>query len=130
MESAELDLPGVITAVTPQKRKRDRSSVFVDGEFLMGVDNSVLLRNDLHKGVEMTPSLFKVLQREEGYQVIKAYLLKLLSQRDHSRRELFTKASQKDFAADAINQVLDELEQKDFINDREFAKNSLTIKII
>ncbi len=118
----ELDLPGIITAVTPQKKRRGRWFVYVEGDFLIGVDDAVLLKNNLHKGIEMTPLLFKKLQREEGRQGIKSYLLKLLSQRAHSRLELFTKASLKDFDPDVVKDVLDELEQKEFINDREFAE--------
>lgn len=122
MARTDLALPGVITAVIPQKKRSGRWSVYVDDEFLMGVNDTVLLKNHLYKGVEMTLSLFEKLQRDEGRQVIKAYVLKLLSQRDHSRLELFTKAIRKDYNPDVINCVLDELEQKDFINDREFAE--------
>jgi regulatory protein len=118
----EFDLPGIITGVTPQKKRRGRWSIYVEREFLIDVDDAVLLKNNLHEGVEMTPSLFRKLQREEGRQNIKAYLLKLLSQRAHSRLELFTKASMKDFDPDVVNDVLEELGEKNFINDREFAK--------
>jgi regulatory protein len=121
--SSDVDLPSIITAVTPQKKTCGRWSVFVDDEFLIGVDESVLLKNGLRKGVEMTPALFSTLQREEGRQTIKNYLLKLLSRRAHARQELFTKASRKkDFSPEIVNDVLDELEEKDFIDDREFAQ--------
>ncbi len=122
MDEADHHLPGVITAITPQKKNRERYSVFVDDDFLIGVADSTLLNNDLHKGAEITPSLFRKLQREEGRQRVKAYLLKLLSRRDHARRELFNKARRKDFAPEIVNDVLDELEERDFINAADFAE--------
>jgi regulatory protein len=115
-------LPGVITENTPQKKNNERFSIFVNGEFLIGVSESTLLNFNLTKGVEVTPLLFQRLQRAEGRHAVKSYLLKLLGRRDHSRRELLTKARRKDFPPDVIEDVLDELEQKQFINDRRFAE--------
>ena len=121
-DQADPDLPGVITAITPQKKNRNRYSIFVDDAFLLGVADSTLLDNDLHKGVTITPRLFKKLQRDEGRQKVKSYLLKLLGRRDHARRELFNKASRKDYPSDTINGVLDELEERGFINAADFAE--------
>lgn len=70
----------------------------------------------------MTPLLFKRLQHAEGRHAVKSYLLKLLSRRDHARQELFVKAQRKDYPRETIQDVLDELEEKDFINDRRFAE--------
>src|SRR5699024_3606813 len=89
---------------------------------LMGVDNDVVLKNDLHKGVKMTRALFKELQRAEGRQAVKSYVLKLLSQRDHARRELFQKASRKDYNIDVVNRLLDEFQEKGYIDDPKFAR--------
>jgi regulatory protein len=122
MGEADYHLPGVITAITPQKKNRERYSVFVDDTFLIGVADSTLLKNNLHKGAEITPSLFRKLQREEGRQKVKSYLLKLLARRDHARRELLNKARRKDFAPEIIDDVLDELEERDFINEVDFAE--------
>src|SRR5699024_1441612 len=90
--------------------------------FMIGVSGSTLLDFGLAKGVEMTPSLFKKLQRAEGRHAIKAYFLKLLGRRDHARQELLTKAKRKDYPPEVIADVLDELEEKEFINDRGFAE--------
>jgi regulatory protein len=122
VDEADHHLPGIITAITPQKKNRERYSVFVDDTFLIGVADTTLLKNDLRKGAEITPSLFRKLQRDEGRQRVKSYLLKLLSRRDHARRELFNKARRKDFAPEIIDGVLDELEERNFINAADFAE--------
>jgi regulatory protein len=115
-------LPGVITSITPQKKNKERYSIFVNDTFLIGVAESTLLENNLRKGVEITPSFLRKLQRDEGRHAVKSYLLKLLSRREHARRELFNKALKKDYSANIINGVLDELEEKEFINEQRFAE--------
>lgn len=122
MEEADHNLPGVITAITPQKKNKERYSIFVDDEFLIGVAETTLLDHGLKKGVEITPPLFRKLQRAEGRHAVKSYMLKLLSRREHARRELYNKARRKEYTADIINSVLDELEEKGFLNEKRFAE--------
>lgn len=122
MNEPDRNLPGVISAITPQMKNKERYSVFVDGEFLIGVATTTLLDHNLKKGIEITRPLFRKLQQAEGRQAVKSYMLKILSRRDHARRELFNKARRKDHPPDVINDVLDELEAKDFINEADFAK--------
>lgn len=121
MEEPDHNLPGVITAITLQKRNKERYSLFVDHEFLIGVAEETLLEHQLKKGIEITPALFRKLQRAEGRFAVKSYLIKLLSRREHARRELFNKARQKEYPPDVINSVLDELEKKNFLNEKRFA---------
>lgn len=115
-------LPARITSITPQKKNKERYSIFVDDEFLIGVAEATLLDHGLKKGVEITPPLFRKLQRAEGRYAVKSYMLKLLSRREHARRELYNKARKKEYTADVINSVLDELEQKDFLDETRFAE--------
>lgn len=117
-----LPLPGVITSISVQKKNKDRYSLFVDEEFLLGVAEQTLLKFNLTKGTEVTPSLYRKLQREEGRFAVKAYFLKLLGRRDHARQELFTKAIKKDYPEEVIENVLDEIQEKGFINDSGFAE--------
>ena len=56
---------------------------------------------------------------------VRARALHLLSRREHSRHELFQKLIQRGFAAQAIEPVLDELEQKTWLSDSRFAENML-----
>jgi regulatory protein len=115
-------LPGIITSVTVQKRNKERYSIFVDDQFLIGIDEQTLLKLDLRKGAEVTPLLFNKIKREEGFFAVKSYLMKLLARRDHARKELLTKASRKDYSRQVILRALDELQEKDYIDDEAFAQ--------
>jgi len=120
-EREENVLPGVITSITVQKNNKERYSIFVDDEFLLGVAEQTLLKFGLAKGAEITPNLFRKIQREEGRFAVKSYMLKMLGRRAHARKELFTKAIRKEYPREVIENVLDELEQKGYINDADFA---------
>jgi len=115
------NLPGMVTSIVVQKKNKQRYSIFVDDEFLLGVAEQTLLKFGLTKGTTVTPSLFRKLQRAEGSFAIKSYLMKLLGRRDHARKELFTKAIRKDYSKEVIETVLDELEQKGYVDDTGFA---------
>lgn len=118
----EHDLPGLISSITVQKRNKKRYSIFVNEQYLMGISEETLIKNRLRKGLEITPALFRKLQRDEGRFAVRKYLLKLLGRRAHSRRELMSKALQKDYPREVIENVLLELEQKGYIDDADFAR--------
>ncbi|MDZ7690026.1 MAG: RecX family transcriptional regulator [Balneolaceae bacterium] len=115
-------LPATISSVQPQKNNRERYSLFIDDGFLIGVSEDTLLEFNLRKGVEMTPFLFKKVQKAEGRNAVKSYCMKMLGRRDYSRKELFDKSIKKDHPPEIIHSVLDELEEKEYIDDRSFAQ--------
>lgn len=119
---AEEHLPGKISSVSVQKNNKERYSIFVEGEFLLGIAEQTLLKFGLTKGVEITPALLRKIRREEGRFEVKSYMLKLLGRRDHARKELFTKATRKEYPKEVIENVLDELQEKGFLNDVAFAE--------
>ncbi|SMO77367.1 regulatory protein RecX [Fodinibius sediminis] len=121
-DDAEHNLPGLISSIAVQKRNKERYSIFVNEEFLMGVSEQTLISLNLRKGIEVTPTLYRKMQGEEGRFEVKAYIIKLLGRRDHARRELQTKALKKEYPREVIHEVLDELEAQGYIDDTAFAK--------
>lgn len=121
-------LPAKITSISVQKKNKERYSIYVEEGFLVGVSETTLLDLALTKGLEITPALFRKIQRHEGRYAVKAYLMKLLARRDHARRELLTKALRKDHPKEVILKVLDELEEKGYINEESFAEKFVADK--
>lgn len=115
-------LPAAISGITQQKRNKSRYSIFIDGEFFLGLSEATLNRFELKEGVEMTPSLYQEIREAEDLQSVRDYLFRILGRRDHSRKELYTKARRKEFDAGKINLILDDFEQKGYIDDRDFAR--------
>jgi regulatory protein len=128
-ENCMVDLPATVTSVMPQKKRSDRYSLFCGNRFLIGVSAGTLLRFNLEKGVEITPSLYEQIATEESKNALNDYLLRLLARRDHSKNELKTKALQKGFDPELIRQAIEVLDEKQYINDREFARKFASDKI-
>jgi regulatory protein len=125
----EPDLPAQISTIEPQKKRTDRYSLFCGSDFIIGVSGQTLLRFNLKKGVEITPFLFNQLQEAEEYQAIKDYFLRLLGRRDHARGELHKKGRIKGFPATIMDEVLDELSDKNYLNEEVFAAKFITDKL-
>jgi regulatory protein len=121
-EVARKLLPGPITSISVQKKNSFRFSVFVNDEFLIGVSDATLTYFNLRKGVEMTPLLFNKVNEREEIWAIREYCIRLLGRRDHARNELRDKAVRKGYDPANIQVILEELEQKKYINNLSFAR--------
>lgn len=121
-DDSDQQLPGAISSISVQKKNKERYSIFVDEEFLVGVSEQTLLKFNLAKGDTVTHALLRKMEREEGRFAVKSYMMKRLGSRDHSRKELFTKAIRKEYPKNIIENVLDELEEKGYLNDEKFAE--------
>ncbi len=115
-------LPSPISEIKVQKKNTYRFSLFVENQFLVGVSDSTLTTFNLKKGTLLTLSLLKDILKKEDIWAIKEYCIRLLGRRDHARNELRDKARKKGFPAQAIEEVLDELTDKKYINNASFAK--------
>ena len=121
-------LPLRVTSISPQKKRNDRFSLFHDKTFLIGVSSQTLLDFSLDKGTELTHSLYQSIKKAEEHQKIKDRAYLLLSGRDHASVELKQKLLKKGFSAAIIEDVLQELDDKELLRDDRFAKKFATDK--
>ncbi|MDR9419703.1 regulatory protein RecX [Gracilimonas sp.] len=121
LEEARRLLPATISEIQVQKKNATRFSLFADNQFLIGVSESTLTKLNLKKGVEITPSLFEQIVDAENHWAAREYMFRILSRRDHSRKELKDKAYKKGYSGHYIEDILDEFESKEYIDDHKFA---------
>lgn len=121
LEEARTLLPAIITEIQVQKKNASRFSLFTDDQFLIGVSEATLTDLNLKKGVEVTPFLFDRITESEQKWATREYFFRILSRRDHSRKELKDKAFKKGYSGSFVDLILDEFEQKEYINDHKFA---------
>ncbi|MCH8169632.1 MAG: regulatory protein RecX [Bacteroidetes bacterium] len=91
-----------------------------DGEKLF-LSKEVVLKNGLRKGDQISDDLSSFLIKENQLFFIKQRAYSYLGRRLHSRYELTTKLKSKGYESELINIVLNELEDKNYLNDCEFA---------
>jgi len=112
-----------ITAIEVQKRRPSRRTIYIDGQYVAGVDQEVVHEVGLKVGQEVdAEKLAETLSAEEVRSAKESALI-LLDYRARTRRELERRLHQKGYTEDVIAKVLDKLENIDLIDDERFAAN-------
>ncbi|MFB3895728.1 MAG: regulatory protein RecX [bacterium] len=110
-----------ITSISPQKKHRNRYSLFVDDQFYAGVDAAVVEMLGLKKGLQVEPGKLQTILEQEEYQQAKNYLFRLLSRRLYSCAEVRKKLATRDYEPKLIDRIITEFINQDWLNDIQFA---------
>jgi regulatory protein len=110
-----------ITSISPQKRHRNRYSLFVDQQFFAGVDAAVVETLGLKKGLEVDTKQLSTILEQEEYQRAKNYLFRLLSRRLYSCAEVRKKLTERGYEPALIEKVIIEFINRAWLDDTQFA---------
>ena len=111
-----------ITKIAEQKRRANRRSVFLDGQFAFGCNINVVAKFRLREGLALTAEQVGQIRDGEVRQECFDDALRALQVRLHSRKELAKKLARKEFGDAVVQAVLDDLERLGYLNDAQFAK--------
>ena len=109
-----------ITAIKAQKRNRQRVSVFLDGEFAFGLSRFVAAW--LKPGRQLTEAEIDKLLEEDTYEVAFQKALQFINHRPRSIEETHRRLSEKGFNDDVIEATLEKLQEKNWLDDFDFAR--------
>lgn len=119
-------MPGEITRLVLQKKNTERVSVFIEGEFALGLYKETVLKHGLRKGKVLSGAEIAQLQDEDGFLAARAYAFRLLNMRAQTTAGLRKKILGKGFPEDAANQIVAQLEERGFLNDATYAQQFVT----
>lgn len=108
-----------ITAIMPERKKL--SSVFIDGEFAMKLDSTVLAENGIIPGTDLDDEQLHELIEKSDYKRAKEKALWLLSGHDYSRRKLIEKL-RRETPEETADAVCDRLEELGLLDDEKYAR--------
>ena len=111
-----------ITAIEIQCKRKNRRSIFLDGEFAFGIDVEVLLRQGLGVGDELSQQQIDDILEDEQRKGAKDKAFRLLAVRARSEKEIRDRLKQSGFAAPTIDWTIAELKRIQLLNDRDFAQ--------
>jgi regulatory protein len=118
-----------ITAIETQVRRPRRRSVFVDGEFLAGVDLEAVVALKLSVGQEVaTADLRRLLEREEEVKA-RELCLRWLGVASRTRRHLADRLRRKDVDDGVAVRVLDRLQAAGLIDDAVLARDLVRVQV-
>ena len=109
-----------ITALTFQKRNKDRVNVYLDGKFAFGLAAIEAAR--LRVGQALSDNEIVELQRKDDVERAYERALNYLSYRPRSEGEVRRNLRRKDIEGPVIDAVIARLTQAGLLDDREFAR--------
>ena len=114
-------MPNKITAIRVQEQRRDRASIYLDGEYAFGLQ--LVLAAGLHIGQELSADQIAALkQRDEGERAYEA-TLHYLTYRPRSRREIEQYLSKRQVPEAQAAEVMARLERARLVDDAAFARS-------
>lgn len=108
-----------ITNIVPKRKKL--SAVYIDGEYALKIDTETIISSPYSIGSEISDDELKELIEMSGEKRAKEKALWLLSNRDHSKRELETKIRRTE-DADAAKKAVERMEELGLVDDEKFAE--------
>ena len=117
-----MELEQRISAIEAQERRGNRRSVFINGKFALGVDESVVADLGLRVGQQISEEQLQRIVRAELVAKAREKALRLLDYRARSRTEIAQRLSRAGFAEDVVQETLENLENLGLIDDAQFSK--------
>jgi regulatory protein len=108
----------LITAIEPQKRKKDRLNIYINGQFGFGLSSK--LAEGIAVGQSLTATEIEKLQTLEMIDRAKEATNNYLSYRPRSVQEVRRHLSKKEYSDKVIDEVIVDLSQADLLDDRTF----------
>lgn len=112
-----------ITAIEPQVKRPDRVSVFVNGEFALGMHLEVAAAAGLRVGQTVNVQKLQELARAEELRRVRDSALHFLGYRARSRLEVRRRLTQKGYEPELIDETLQALARSGLIDDAEFSRS-------
>ncbi|TDJ56949.1 MAG: regulatory protein RecX [Ignavibacteria bacterium] len=111
--------------------KKDAKNVIVhfDNDEVLFLSVDIFYKSGLKKNDEISDDRFSSLIKENRLFHIKQRAFRYLGRRQHSISELYIKLKQKGYETEFINEVLDDLKKKDYLDDTKFAEMFVEEKI-
>ncbi|WP_064093950.1 recombination regulator RecX [Rossellomorea aquimaris] len=112
---------GVITKITKQVKNLERYNLFIDGKYAFSVDEAILAKFQLRKGLEVEELKISEVQYEDDVKKAFNKAIQYLSYRMRTEKEIHDHLAEGDLEDGIIPEVLHKLKEIKYINDLEFA---------
>ena len=115
--------------ITSVVKKGSLVAIELDKNEEIKIVYDIFVKNGLRKNDELSKDDIDRLLRENDLYRVKQTALNLLARRLHSEREIRDKLYRKKIPSDIINETISFLKEKEYLNDKEFARCFVEEKI-
>ncbi len=110
-----------ITKITQQKKLSERFNLFVDGQFELGVDGSLILKYDINVDDEYTDELKHDLENDDRIEIAYIGLINFIAFRERCEYEVRQWLYKKKYS-DLSDDLVTRLKDRGYLNDERFAR--------
>lgn len=114
---------GTITAIETQESNTDRVSIFVDGDFGLGVHGDVVAKHGLQVGDTLTPEKLQDVERDEQYVQAKGRAFDYLAHKPRTEEEVRRKLRGMDVEESVRDEVISRLYDLSYLDDEAYARD-------
>ncbi len=111
-----------ITDCRVNKKRKDRHSIFLNGEFAFSIGESTYHLFPIIKGETLTPKQIEIILRHEEFEKAKEMVLRLLSRRMRSEYELVVYLKRNKFDEATRKRVIAYCTEHGYLDDLEYAR--------
>lgn len=104
------------------KKGKSDVTIYFDNNSLLFLAVEVFLKSGLKKGDDISEDRFSFLIEQNKLFHIKQRAFRLLGRRQHSSSELSRKLWNKDYEQKLIDEVIEDLQNKGYLDDKEFIR--------
>ena len=111
-----------ITRIEQQKKKKNRVSIYIDGEFSLGLYKDTVIKFHLYENKEISPGEISSIKEFEVITDAKEKVRNYISYRERSRKEIKDYLTKRGVKEEVAKEVIADFEKADLIDDHRFAK--------
>jgi regulatory protein len=112
-----------ITAIKQQVKRKDRYSIYVDGQYAFSLSESGLLELGLASGREIDAQQLAELKKASGTDKAYGNALRYVAMRPRSMWELRTYLRRKDVEEPVAEKIIERLQRSGLVDDAAFARS-------
>ncbi len=112
----------IVTKIERQKKDPDRYSLFIDGDFAVGVRSATLARAGLRRGDDVSPATLEELKADEELAGSRAAAIRFAGRRRRTEHEIRTKLGSLEFSPAAIDNAVSALRESGVADDRAYVR--------
>ncbi|MDP6457005.1 MAG: RecX family transcriptional regulator [Candidatus Marinimicrobia bacterium] len=110
-----------VTDIRVNVKRPDRRSIFINGEFAFSLSEGVFIEKGIHVGDSLSDGELESIVDSEELQKMREAAANLLSYRPRSVKEMSDRLIRKGWEKEPVEQIIGELKEKRYLEDREFA---------
>lgn len=118
----------LVTKIEIQKKNKQRVNLYLDGEFYCGLSLETIMKNRIKEGNVLEKETIEFLVNQTEKEIALSKAVSYISKCQKTKKEIFNYLLKKGFDELICNEVIEKMEEYNFVNDELYAKNYIKFK--